>query len=154
MPATLKTGDVVKTADGTICEVRYVHPARPDLDPPLPPSADLRVLETGEGLDLPLAELRRIADPRNRKPPITGMPPVEERPRCQRCDRLLAPVVDTVYAGAKSSPLEPRIKARRFLRWSSYRGLFCTLTCALAFAELAHRAGYRIQRRPASTSAT
>jgi hypothetical protein len=154
MARELKTGDVVKTADGTICEVRYVHGDRPDLDPPLPPAADLRVLETGDGFTLPLGELRRIVDPRNRKPPITGMPPADERPRCQRCDRLLAPVVDCVFAGAKASPLAPRITARRFLRWSSYRGLFCTLSCALSFAELAHAAGYRIQRRPASTSAT
>lgn len=27
-----------------------------------------------------------------------------------------------------------------------YRGIFCTLRCALTFAEAAHRAGYRIKR--------
>jgi len=151
---TIGDGHVVRTADGTICRVVSLYRQ------PLgrvgeygAQLAELRNLETDEPLELPVAELTRIADPRNRRPPVEGLPD-EPRPRCQRCDRLFAWVTKDEYSGAKAGPLAPRITARRFVRWSSYRGLFCTLTCALSFAELAHAAGYRIQRRPASTSAT
>lgn len=152
MPKPIAADHVVRTADGTICRVVSLYRQPLEGGGYGEQLAELRNLETDEPLELPVAELRRVADPRNRRPPIEGLP--ETRPRCQRCDRMFAPITTDTYAGPKASPLSPRITARRFVRWSSYRGLFCTLSCALVFAELAHVAGYRIQRRPASTSAT
>lgn len=141
-------GQVCRTADGTICHVRSIYR---DGETQM---AELSTLEHGTELTLPVAELTRIADPRNKKPPIDGLPPAEERPRCQRCDRPFAVRTNDTYAPHNAGPLTPRILARRFVGWASYRGLFCTLSCALAFAELAHAAGYRITRRPATTPAT
>lgn len=138
-------GQICRTADGTICEVRSIY--RDDETQ----MADLRAMEDGAEITLPVAELTRIADPRNKLPPIEGMP--ADRPCCQRCGKKFAALTNDTYSGPKDGPLAPRKTARRFVRWSSYRGLFCTLTCALAFAELAHNAGYRITRRP-NTPAT
>lgn len=137
-------GQVVRTADGTICHVRSIYRGEGEQQ-----MADLTTIEGGEELALPVAELTRIPDPRNRLPAVEGIPD-GPRPRCQRCDRAFAWIVDHKYAGPNAGPLSPRVLRRVFVRWSSYRGLFCTLSCALAFAELAHKAGYRMVRPPAS----
>ncbi len=145
MAGEIKHDAIVRSADGGLYLVRYVHQARQEADlSPFDPalcSADL----SAEQVSLPLAELRRVVDPRNRLPPIQGLP--AERPRCQHCDRPLRPVVDRTHHPLVGGGSSFRVKTRTFRRWTSYRGLFCTLGCALNFAEAAHRAGYRIVRK-------
>lgn len=158
MSATLKHDHVVRTADGAICRVRsvgkhYDHErgGYGDVD-----YADLVNLETNAELDLPVAELTRIPDPRNAKPPIDGLP--EERPACQWCGEKLDPLVLFTRNDTASGPLTPRVRARTFNGWKGYGHsaetytlgartyyvpLFHSLGCAEKFATASHRGGYR-----------
>jgi hypothetical protein len=133
----LRREHVVKTADGTVYRVEYVE------------SADrIHLVDLGDTslnpdrLILPAAELKRIPDPFNQKPPIAGLPD-GPRPRCAYCRRLLAMQTNDIRQYRDKT--RPNIQSRTFVGWSSKRGLFCTLRCALDFAVAAHHAGYRIK---------
>ena len=98
---------------------------------------------------LPLAELRRAADPSRKLPPIEGLP--AERPRCAYCNRPLRPMTTStsnpaVWAGQHFNPMVPRVLHRVFFAWNAYAGLFCRHKCATSFAAAAHKAGYRVKR--------
>ena len=142
----IRTDHWVKTADGAIGRVRYVHEALGTADVALNGDWDQQV-------NLPLAELRRIADPSEQLPPIEGMPPASERPRCAYCQQLLKPDVRKHYADPTRTvrnPLARRYTKRTFERWAGYpigAPLFHSLGCAERFAVAAHKAGYRIVRK-------
>lgn len=144
MRGVLKVDHYVETADGTLCRVRYIQPAQDGR----PAIAELRPEDGGDSLELPVAELRRVPDPNRRRLEIEGLP--ARRPRCQACDRKLPFLTRDEY---QKEPVFRRIR-RVFVKWSGYDDLFCTLTCARAFAYAAHRAGFRVVRRPASSPAT
>jgi hypothetical protein len=140
MTRAIKLDDVVKTADGAMGDVRDI-------------GRGVAVVwidgEESRAVTLPVDELRRVPDPRNRRPPIENLP--DTRPRCAFCDKPLSPVVDDErrWNGPRWSP---RLVRRIFVRWSCYgriddgRGAFCTLSCALHFARAAFAAGYRITK--------
>ena len=136
----LKTDHWVKTADGSIGRVRYVHERDQTADVAVDNDWD-------QTITLPLTELRRIADPAERRPPIEGMPAPGDRPGCGFCGRLLKPRVRNVYhdvqVTAKNS-MAPRVKARIFEGWETRSRVFCTHGCAGRFAIAAWEAGYRI----------
>ena len=125
----------VRTADRAIGIVRHVggDAAEVAID------ADDRQLVT-----LPIAELRRIANPARKLPPIDGLPLT--RPRCAYCNRGLRPVTSHEFRKGLIVWTLPRVVRRAFLRWDAYDGIFCRLSCARAFAVAAHAAGYRIRR--------
>lgn len=125
------------TADGTLCRVTYINPAGTE--------AELSTIEHGGSLSLPVAELRRVPDPRNQRPPIAGMP--TERPRCAWCDRGLKPLVDDTWNGDRG--LGRRMIARVFLRWRAYESVFCTTRCAIRFAGASYRGGFRRKTKAA-----
>jgi hypothetical protein len=133
--APIRTDHHVRTADGVVYRVRYVHEGRGE--------AELVPLDqTSNGsITLPLAELRRVA--KTRVPRVEGVPAV--RPRCAWCDRPLKPSVDNHYSD------EPQIWKRRIVRrtfagWRAYEGVFCVQACAIRFAGASYRGGYRRQR--------
>jgi len=142
---TLKTDHWVRTADGAIGRVRYVHEVFQTADIALNGSFNDQV-------SLPLAELRRIPDPAENRPPIEGLPVDGERPRCAFCNRRLAPDVRKHYADVATTarnPLAPRVARRTFEGWTGYprrAPLFHSLGCAENFAIAAHKAGYRVRR--------
>lgn len=85
-------------------------------------------------------------------PPIEGLPAV--RPRCAHCDQMLRPWIKQTRG--KVGKVPSVITRREFDGW--WRGYprrrpedkpptFCRLRCALAFAEAAHKAGYRMTRK-------
>lgn len=100
----------------------------------------------GYSMDLPVAELKRIADPRKAKPPIEGMPD-GDRPRCAWCGRKLAPRLELFWNGQKSAgaslAIGARVTRRVWLGWSAYEGVFHSMRCALRFAGASYRGGYR-----------
>jgi len=125
----LRVDHVVKTADGLVCRVSYIHQVGlVELDP----------LDGGATLTLPREELRRVPDPRNQRPPIDGMP--DPRPLCAWCARKLRPTVNEEREG---TAVRGRIVRRTFVRWNAYEGVFCTASCAIAFAGASYRGGYR-----------
>ena len=146
MPREIKTDHWVKTADGAIGRVRYVHEASGTADIAINGSWD-------EQVNLPVEELRRIPDPAENKPPIEGMPPAEERPRCAFCQQLLKPNVRKHYADVSKTarnPMAPRYTRRTFEGWEGYprrAPIFHSMACAEYFATAAHKAGYRIVRK-------
>ena len=140
-----------KTADGTLGQIvalRDDHTVEVELEG----RYESRVT-------LPLAELRRVADPAKKRPPIEELP--AERPRCAFCDRPLRALTrDTqnpaVWADGHHNPLVPRILRRVFWRWDGYgwdghRALFCRHQCATNFGAAAYKAGYRVKRKDAQT---
>jgi hypothetical protein len=89
-----------------------------------------------------------------KRPPIEGLP--TERPRCAHCNKPLTPwVKDTKEQyRPEEGGLRSRLVRREFDgMWRGYPRrlspppIFCTLKCALQFAQLAHEAGYRIVRK-------
>jgi hypothetical protein len=78
---------------------------------------------------------------------VEGLP--LDRPRCQHCARPIGYFSDS----ERSHEVPSRIVRRVFRFWKGYGQVvdgvprWCTLRCALAFANAAHRAGYRMQRR-------
>jgi hypothetical protein len=131
----IRTDHHVRTADGVVYRVRYVHEARGE--------AELVALDDagGSSIMLPLAELRRVA--KHRVPRVEGVP--AERPRCAWCARPLKPSVDNHYSD------EPQIWKRRIVRrtfagWRAYEGVFDVQGCAIRFAGASYRAGFRRQR--------
>jgi hypothetical protein len=78
---------------------------------------------------------------RRRMPPIEGLP--VERPVCVWCQKKLRPVSNGVYESGK---LSGALLRRTFVRWDAYRDVFCTLQCALNFADASYRGGYRRAR--------
>lgn len=82
-----------------------------------------------------------------RRPPIEGMP--ADRPRCVWCNRpFKAWTDDTREEGRDEHRALISIVIRRtFKNFSSYRGKFDRLRCALAFAVAAHNAGYRREQK-------
>lgn len=148
----IKTDHWVKTADGAIGRVRYVHQALGTADVAIDGSYDNQE-------SVPLDQLRRIADPAEKLPPIENMPPAAERPRCAYCGKPLRPNVRKHYAdmATRRNPLAPDCLKRTFEGWEGYPRyrkdtgpLFDTLSCAERFAIAAHKAGYRIVRKPAA----
>lgn len=140
-PPTLATGHVVRTADGVTCRVQYIHADR---------TAELTPLGAPdeERLVLPIAELKRIPNPRDKRPPIEGMP--EPRPLCAWCRRKLRPVVNCEWNGSKAIgaalAYQARVTRRTWTRWDSYEEVFCTTRCAIKFAGASYRGGFR--RKP------
>ena len=134
MAREIKTDHYVRTADGTVYRVRYVHERDQVAD----------LAEVGEittALTLPLAELRRVPDPRNKRPAIEGIP--DERPTCAFCGKPIAPIVGNHYDNHPQ--LFKRIIVRRtFEGWRTIASAFHSNGCAVKFAAAAHRAGYRI----------
>jgi len=125
------------TADGVLCRVAYLGPDG---------MADLYMVDNNltETIRLPVAELRRVPDPRNTRPPIEQMP--AERPRCAWCDRLLKPRVENVYSQEPQLWLR-RIVRRTFIRWRTVEGVFDTNRCAIRFAGASYRGGFRKVRK-------
>lgn len=139
MAMPTKIDQIVTTADGTLCRVTYVATYSAD--------AEVVPIEGGERMTLPRAELKRVPDPRNVRPPVEGMPTT--RPRCRYCNKPAAWVTrdETQW----TDQTKPRILKRTFVRWRGYDGgvpgvLFCTLNCAFHFAQACVRAGMRIKR--------
>jgi hypothetical protein len=150
MARELKIDDIVKTENGRglLCRVRSLYRGE----------ADLVSLVDDIELSLPVHELRRVPDPRNKLPKIEGMP--DQRPICQRCKRPLRPVSMDHYNESRD-PLAPRIDRRVFSRWdgyghadleytngegeTNYVPLFCTARCAMQFAVIVYRSGMRIK---------
>jgi hypothetical protein len=141
MTRPIKLDDVVKTADGSMGDVHDIGRGMATvwIDG-----------EESRAVTLPVDELRRVPDPRNRRPPIENLP--VERPRCAFCNKPLSPAVNDERRGWGGPRWSPRITRRTFVRWNCYgrtddgRGAFCTLSCALHFARAAFAAGYRITR--------
>lgn len=126
-----------KTADGTLCRVMY-------LSGPAFANAELRSINAdgswGDNLTLPLAELRRVADPRNKRPPVEGLP--AERPHCPWCDRPLRMLTNHLKDPNAKLWLAV-VKRRVFVRWQTVEGVFCTNSCAIRFAGASYRGGFR-----------
>jgi hypothetical protein len=140
MSTPLKTDHYVRTADGTLGWVRYVHEA---LD-----QADLYLYDDhGKMLDrvtLPVAELTRTTAPWEKKPAIEGRP--ETNLLCICCGKKMPWRIEHTYGTVAG---RPAIVRRTFRQWTGYprhAPLFCTLRCALAFARAAYAAGYRITK--------
>lgn len=104
-------------------------------------------------LTLPVGELKRIADPNRKRPPIDGMP--EVRPLCPFCHKKLYPMVDE-FKGDKNrfdatAEWKKPITRRVFTGWRGYTtgtdDKFCSLKCAYAFARAAFKAGYRMVKK-------
>ena len=112
----LRVDHVVKTADGLVCRVSYIHQVGlVELDP----------LDGGATLTLPREEIRHAVD---------------RRPLCAWCARKLRPTVNEEREG---TAVRGRIVRRTFVRWNAYEGVFCTASCAIAFAGASYRGGYR-----------
>lgn len=83
-----------------------------------------------------------------KRPPIEGMP--KRRPRCVGCNVKLKPTVRHAYErNPEAEGYGHKLVGRQWTGWSAYRGKFCTLRCALDFADDAHDAGYRRKFRRA-----
>lgn len=137
MPRPIKTDHWVRTADGARGRVAYVHEAHA--------LADVQIdNDSARSITLPLGELKRIADPHRKLPPIDGLP--DTRPRCQYCDKPFRPIASHEHRPGLIVWTEPSVVRRTFIRWDSYDGLFHSLNCARRFAVAAHLAGYRIKR--------
>lgn len=134
----IRTDHYVRTGDGALGKVTYVSPTDATLY-----LVDEATLDLGEQITLPLGELRRVADPTNKRPPIEGMP--AERPVCAYCGRQLKPEVHNHYDEA-AKLWKRRIVRRTFEGWRSYEGAFDTTACAIAFAGASWRAGFRRKR--------
>jgi hypothetical protein len=86
----------------------------------------------------------------------------EPRPLCPWCDRKLRPVVDVKTAKDALAGPKPfqagdvyyttGVIRREFVRWSAYQNVFCSATCAVAFAGAAYRGGYRRVKGPEGSS--
>lgn len=133
MPRPITVDSYAKSADGTLYRVVYVGGLQ----------AQLAAVDGGEYIYLPLEELRRVSNPKDKRPRVEGVP--EERPRCEWCARRLRPSVVNHYTGETES-WKRTIVRRTFSGWQSYVGAFDTKDCAVAFAGAAFRAGYR--RKP------
>jgi hypothetical protein len=104
--------------------------------------AELVSLDGDERVSVPIAELRRVANPHDRRPAILGLP--AERPRCAWCNRPLRPDVRNTYS---DDPLwRRRIIQRHFNGWRTIEGVFDTNGCAVKFAGASYRGGYRRKR--------
>jgi hypothetical protein len=135
-PKPLSYGHWVKTADGSIGRVCDLWRDQAEIQ--LDGDPDRKVL-------LPRSELRRITDPHNRRPPIEGLPPIAERPRCAFCNKPLVPSVESIYDRTTSrTKLVRRVFEGTYHVRSTH---FCTHRCAGDFARAAHKAGYRIVRK-------
>lgn len=132
----IKADHWVKTADGTIGRVRYVHEFRREADVAL--DNDLNNTVT-----LPFAELRRVTDPRLKRVPVDGIP--DPRVRCQFCDKPLAYWTTDTRPSPWKAPT-----SRVFSQWRGYPTgdpIFCTMDHALKFAIASFKAGMRIVRK-------
>ena len=67
-------------------------------------------------------------------------PPMSERPLCPGCGKRLRPYINEDLSGKWD---EPRKRAWNG-RWDAY-GMFCTMICAVDFANAAYKAGYRLK---------
>jgi hypothetical protein len=140
----IKYGDVVRSAEGTMYSVRYLHhpPGGAEREAELAPldeHGDLS-MDLEAKIMLPVRELRRVPDPRKARPPIEGLP--AKRPRCAWCDRPLRIVCDNIFDKA-NRPGGRRLSGRVFRFFVSYEEVFCTTRCAIAFAGASYRGGYR-----------
>lgn len=127
-------GCYVESAEGTRYRVSYY-----DM---ISLVATLYPDDGGATVELPIAELKRVADPRKQLPPIEGLP--KDRPICPWCDRPLKPQTEHFHAAG----MRRRVIRRQFIRWNAKHQLFCTYRCAVNFATAAHAAGYRIISKP------
>lgn len=84
----------------------------------------------------------RVKVKRPPRPPITGMP--TERPVCAMCGKKLRPIIHEKHEQRDGASVLGVIVSRTWAGWSGY-GPFHSLGCALEFATLAHKAGYRRQ---------
>lgn len=139
-PREIKTDHWVRTADGATGRVRYVHRSRDGSDDTVDIAIDNDWEQT---VTLPRAEVRRIPNPANKRPPIDGMP--AERARCAWCERALRPQVINHYDDHPKA-WKRLIIRRTFAGWRAYEGVFHSTGCAIAFAGASYRGGYR--RRP------
>jgi hypothetical protein len=90
---------------------------------------------------------------------IKAPPPVSERPTCPNCGERLQPRMwsETVRRDRPRADIGERMVSGGYdyvivsKEWQgdyhSY-GAFCTLRCAAAFANAAHKAGYRLKGKP------
>lgn len=154
MTTALQYDHLVTTADGTICRVTYVDKQRKE--------AYVKPIEGdryGSEITLPLAELTRIADPRNKLPPIEGLP--KTRPVCQYCKTKLRPSTNNSYDLENKQILAPRVTRRVFSFWHGYGysketyttdggktrfyvPLFHSTKCAIKFAQASWLGGMRM----------
>lgn len=137
--AELVRENVVKSADGTLYRVQAVGAIAAELVPlEIGFSSDPAVL-----VSLPISELRRVPDPRNRRPPIERLP--VDRPRCAWCDRQLRPIVDEIRNPSQETTA-PRLLRRIFVQWREIERAFCSSKCAVLFAGASYRGGFRRAR--------
>jgi len=98
--------------------------------------------------------------------PIKGLPPIEKRPRCPNCGKILAPwtheererrelpsgnPMKSFGKGSSgelitSGGYEYVTVSKEFKGYRGY-GAFDTLRCAAEFANAAYKAGYRLTRK-------
>ena len=73
-------------------------------------------------------------------------PPIEKRPHCPACHKPRRPLMRKIEA-REDSAHGFRMRTLGYEWTGAYTGYdpFCTLRCALKFAEAAHRAGYRMK---------
>jgi hypothetical protein len=146
--STIKPGHFVRTADGTIGKVQHgIYQG----------IADVALIDdnwryTGTTVELPVTELKRVPIP---TPKVEGLPDV--RPRCKYCDKMLAYWTTDERVKGPGAVWE-RVVRKVFTGWKGYggerRGVpnFCSLNCALFFAEACVRAGYAIKRNNDETT--
>lgn len=140
MKKPLSTDDWVKDAAGAIGRVQgFTH------------DGGVRVwFITGGERTLLVQDVKRIADPTKQRPPIDGMP--DEHRCCAHCNKKLRVITNNTYELLPGQQLYRRIAKRTFSRWSAYgdqkggftEALFCSLTCALHFAQACYRGGIRV----------
>ncbi len=142
MKKPLSTDDWVKDKNGAIGRVqRWTHDGHVEV-----------WFITGGNRTLPVTDVTRTADPTKARPPIDGMP--DEHRRCTHCNKKLRAITNNHYELLPGQQLYRRIASRTFARWSAYgdqkagfsEALFCSLTCALHFAQACYRGGMRIKR--------
>lgn len=85
---------------------------------------------------------------------LNKAPPVADRPRCPMCGRHLRPYWHTIKTerDERQTPGGTVYDWRATVEWRNdyhaHGGLFDTRNCAVEFAKLAHRAGYRRKTLP------
>jgi hypothetical protein len=141
----IRTRDYVTTADGAIYQIWDL---RNEYDPEKGAYtgtvlANLHPLDgDSKGrITLPVGELRRVPDPAKKRPPIQGLP--AERPTCEMCQQPLKPEVRDIWSGR---PYASPIARREFVRWRVVADGFHSNGCAIRYARLCFKNGYRVQR--------
>jgi hypothetical protein len=74
---------------------------------------------------------------------LPGWLPPHDRPRCRNCAKAMP---QYVHGRLEQVPTEggfTSVWVKERVSYQAYRGLFCTMRCALAFAEAAYNGGFR-----------